>query len=503
MTFIEDMRDGIDRLAAFGELDVEASRLPSSMVQLSDSSLRDLLSEVGRMARGVAVLQAVLAGLVAQRSSRDRGHGGFASETGHRSPVELIRDINGATRGEATRAVRVGESLLDGVGADTPSGPPGDSGGVVPSGDASPAPWHEPLRVALLAGRITTAQHHAIKTGLGAPPKLDGRDSDVVELAWRAAARELVAESASCTVEELGSRARVLRDALDPAGAEERYAARFANRSYRWSVSPDGQHRAYITFDDEMGLWVREMMDAALRPRRGGPRFVSSEERDAADALIADPRTNDQLAYDLFIDVLRAGALADAKDVFGAREPGVRLIAMRDAVTGDSATRDPFDRLIAAAHSEDGTVALPGSALERALCVRGAVTATFDTAGNPLDLGREQRLFDRRQRLVLAVRDGGCLWPGCDRPPAFCEAHHCDHWSEGGRTDCSVGVLLCAYHHLHLHNAGWRIVRHATRGFLLHPPPGVGGEPIPLASKSPLRRLWDPPPYRAGWRDVA
>lgn len=290
---------------------------------------------------------------------------------------------------------------------------------------------------------------------------------------------------------------------LDPAGAEDRYAARFAQRSYRWTTTPDGQHRAHIVFDDEMGLWARNAMDAALSPRRGGPRFVADDDKAAADALTRDPRSNDQLAYDLFIDIFRAGALADAKDVFGAREAGVRLVALKDAVTGETAHRDAFGRLVATAHSEDGVISIAGSALERALCATGHVEVSVDTCGNPLDAGREARLFNKRQRLVLAVRDGGCLWPGCDRPAAYCEAHHSDHWSEGGRTDCEVGVLLCRWHHLHLHNNGWHITRDESGVFLLHPPAGTGGRAIPLQSKSPLRWLWDPPPDRAGWRTAA
>jgi hypothetical protein len=287
---------------------------------------------------------------------------------------------------------------------------------------------------------------------------------------------------------------------LDPAGAEERFAARFSQRGLRWTTSAEGLPRAIITFDDEMGAWVRGLLDAGLAPRRGGPRFVAEDERAAAEDLVRDPRTNEQLAYDLFVDVLRAGALADAVDVYGTKEAGVRLVTMTDAVTGELVRRDVFGRLVTTAHSDDGAVTLPGSALERAICATGTVEVTIDTSGNPLDAGRENRLFTAKQRLALAIRDGGCLWPGCDRPPAYCEAHHCERWSDGGRTDCRVGVLLCRFHHLHLHNRGWRISRDGGGSFMLHPPPTGDDEPTRLRSKSPLRWLWDPPPDRTGWR---
>ena len=493
MGFLEDIGDAVTRLGVFAESNVPAAELPSSAVRLSDASVRDALGMVAGIVRQATTLQAVLVGIAAARSGRERGHGGLVQETGHRNPVEFVRDVTGVTRGEAIRVVKVGEALVDGLdgheAAATLSGVDPDTAG--PGGTPAPVMWHEPLREALLGGTITTAQHHAIRAGLGEPPVIDGHLSDAV------------VEASECTVEELGARARALKDMLDPAGAEERYAVRFEKRSYRWSTTADGARSAHIVFDDEMGEWVQVMIDAALAPRRGGPRFVSEGETRKAAALVEDPRTNEQLAYDLFVDVLRAGALADAKDVYGAKEAGIRLVAMKDAITGEHVHRDVIGRLIAVAYSEDGALTVPGSVLERTLCATGNVEVIVDTCGNPLDVGREQRLFTARQRLTFAVRDGGCLWPGCDRPPAYCEAHHCEHWADGGGTDCATGVLLCRYHHLTLHNNGWRIDRAPGGGFVLYPPPGVGGEPVPLRSKAPLRWLWDPPPDRVGWRTAA
>lgn len=107
--------------------------------------------------------------------------------------------------------------------------------------------------------------------------------------------------------------------------------------------------------------------------------------------------------------------------------------------------------------------------------------------GDILDLGREQRLYSGTQRVALAVRDGGCLWPGCDRPPSWTEAHHIRHWARDGRTDLADGVLLCRHHHLRLHNEGWQITRRDGR-YRLDAPPGSGRPPVPLASRSRAMR---------------
>ncbi|WP_298944455.1 HNH endonuclease signature motif containing protein [uncultured Microbacterium sp.] len=493
MTFIEDMRGAVDRLSVFGELSVEAAGLPASVQQLSDDSVRALIAEVGQIVTSWQTLQTMLAGVVAQRSTRDRGHGGMAATGGFRTPVEMVRVITGVTKGEATRAVKIGEALLDGVPT------PGlDAGDAVVS-----IPWHAPLREAMLSGRLTQAQYDAIHRGLGEPPVRD--ESDELVEAWRLAAEELSWDAPQWTVEQLRDHARTLRDMLDEEGAQERLRAQYDARSIRLWRDADGRRRGDITFDPEMGEWFEAIFGAALRPRRGGPRFVAEDEKDAAAALTDDPRTNEQLAYDLFIDVVRAGALADAKDVFGAREPGVRLIVMKDALTGEDVHRDALGRLVAIGHTEDGGTAVDGGVIERALCLGGSVDVVVDTHGKPLNLGRTVRTYSSAQRLVLAVRDGGCMWPGCDRPPAMTEAHHIVPWSEGGCTDVDDGILLCRYHHMHLHFWGWAILRDGAGRFLLVPPPeaGVGAsarEVIRLESKSALRWLWDPPPDRPRWR---
>lgn len=484
MNILTGMRERIDRLSACSELNVDASELPSSAVELSDESVVELLRDIAALANDAVRLQALLAGVAARRSRREHGHSGLAATHGHTTPASLIQSITGGTSADAKRQVRVGTALLE-----TPA-PTVETDAAAPPRRV----WHESLRKALLAKRITAEQHDAIRSGLGAPPD----DSDDTAEAWSLASARLADAAATMAVEDLAARARAMRDTLDATGAEERHARRYESRSFRMWIDGDGQHRARIAFDDEMALWVHSLRAAALRPRRGGPRFVTSAERAQGSALIEDPRTNEQLEYDLIMDTIRAGAIAEAADVFGARQPGVRMVVVKDAV----GPRDALGRLLAVGHAEDGGQSLPGSVIDRSLCMNGATEVTVDSCGNPLDVGREHRLFTAKQRIALAVRDGGCVWPGCARPASYCEAHHCDHFVEdNGRTDIDRGVLLCRFHHLLLHNRGWKITRDRKGPFVLHPPPG-DGTPIVLTSKAPWTWAWDPPPPpdRAGWR---
>ncbi len=81
-----------------------------------------------------------------------------------------------------------------------------------------------------------------------------------------------------------------------------------------------------------------------------------------------------------------------------------------------------------------------------------------------LELGRLQRLHSGGQRRAAVVRDGGCVFPGCDRPPGWCDVHHNRLWEEGGETDLDNLSLLCRRHHVFIHANGWWIAVQRPRG---------------------------------------
>ncbi|MEQ4207856.1 DUF222 domain-containing protein [Actinopolymorpha sp. B17G11] len=67
------------------------------------------------------------------------------------------------------------------------------------------------------------------------------------------------------------------------------------------------------------------------------------------------------------------------------------------------------------------------------------------------------RLFIGKTRRLLELRDRGCAFPGCTRPPSWCEAHHTIAWLQGGPTTVDNGVLLCGYHHRLIHQGTWTV----------------------------------------------
>ena len=76
-------------------------------------------------------------------------------------------------------------------------------------------------------------------------------------------------------------------------------------------------------------------------------------------------------------------------------------------------------------------------------------------SGDPLRMGRTLRYANRHQRRALLARDGGCIFPGCDRPASWCDVHHVDEWDANGPTDIDNIGLLCRHHHRVTHRPGW------------------------------------------------
>jgi hypothetical protein len=99
-----------------------------------------------------------------------------------------------------------------------------------------------------------------------------------------------------------------------------------------------------------------------------------------------------------------------------------------------------------------------------------SASTTGSTGAKPLSVGRATRVIPAHIRTALRLRDQGCRFPGCDRPPAWTDGHHITHWPDGGPTELDNLVSLCRPHHRRVHEQGWRI--HIADGMaVVEPPP--------------------------------
>jgi Domain of unknown function (DUF222) len=374
--------------------------LSVSLWARSPEELVEYLDRVQVVAQRVAALRLALVREVDAR--------GVAVAQGAPSTLAWLRDRLRISGGEAKRCVSLARAM-----------------------DQLPV-----LAEALACGAVNADQAQIVAATVERTPGSVKTDSEAC----------LVGYADTFPPKELGRLAERILEHVAPEVAEGRDEAEVAaaeNRAFgrrELHVSDvDGTSRVRIGgwLDREGAAHLRAALDPLMRPCPG------------EDGL--DRRTPEQRRADALVEVCRlANACGELPDNGGDRPQVV--------VTMD------LDRLTArrgAGRLDDGGNLSPES-VRRLACDAGVVPAVLDGAGQVLDVGRERRLFTGALRRALVLRDQGCAFPACDRPPTWCQAHHAKHWIDGGSTDQDNGVLLCGYHHRLIHHSDWqvRIVDH-------------------------------------------
>ncbi len=111
---------------------------------------------------------------------------------------------------------------------------------------------------------------------------------------------------------------------------------------------------------------------------------------------------------------------------------------------------------------------LPLETVRRLTCDASLVRIAESRDGEPLDVGRKTRTIPPAIRRALNSRDAGCCFPGCTYQH-YLDAHHIEHWADGGETKLSNLITLCRPHHRLVHEGsvavealeggGWRFLR--------------------------------------------
>ena len=306
---------------------------------------------------------------------------------------------------------------------------------------------------ALAKGEISTAQADVIAS------TIDQLPDDVTPEQQQACEDTLIADAPRLSLKDLRRRADRIADVFAPDQVDAIESETLAEREKRaWAKTEfwimdrrDGTYQGGFTVPEVVADQLRTMLDAIAAPRNQSP--------DAEDAVLDErPTTNQRYghAFATLIEKYPTGVL-----------PGAAGVGPRMTVNVD------FDVLIGtvrAATLDTGTRLSPGEA-RRLACELELLPVVLDGESHVLDVGRAKRHYDRHQRVALGHRDGGCTFPGCDRPPDWCDAHHGrDPWSHGGPTDVADGVLICPFHHRLLHQGEWAL-RFADDGVPEYIPP--------------------------------
>jgi hypothetical protein len=301
-------------------------------------------------------------------------------------------------------------------------------------------------RAALAAGAICRDRAKAIlEVVTGLPPVASAEQQGEVEAILLESAAELNAT-------DLRRMDKVMAAYLDPDGAEPREETAKAKRAAHLRPNGDGTTTLKWTDTDEQMAHLQAALEPLSAPQPG-----PDGEPDRRDAAV---RRADALA-DLVALVLRHGDLPASR---GARPHLIITITQQSFTNGRG--------LGITATGEH----LSTAAVRRLSCDADLTAIRIGTNGVPLSMGRTRRTVSPQQWLALVVRDSGCVFPNCDRPAAWCDAHHVRHWIEGGPTDLENMVLVCGRHHDAIHHGGWDVETGADGKPELRPPPWVDPE---------------------------
>ncbi|SFO56762.1 HNH endonuclease [Geodermatophilus obscurus] len=180
----------------------------------------------------------------------------------------------------------------------------------------------------------------------------------------------------------------------------------------------------------------------------GGEKFQTAVEAHVqADRPAGDDRTRAQRQGDALVQIADNALATGAVPVLRSVKPHVAVrIDLDDLASGAGTADMGFGATISAARA-------------RWLACDGRISrVVFGPDGVPLDVGREQRLVSGGLRRAVELRDGGCVFTGCDAPSHWTDVHHLVHWIDGGETSLENSALLCERHHTKVHH-GFRVER--------------------------------------------
>ncbi len=372
---------------------------------------------------------------------------GVFTDRGYSRAAQAVSDLLGWDLGAAARRVRVAEQVCERVSLD---------------GQALPARLTDTAAV-FAAGEVSLRHVEVIADALGGSAA--GRLSPQV---WAGEERQLAARAREYRPKELAAFARDLINALDQDGPEPDHGDdRQINELYLAAVPGGAGGRIKGVFDAPSF----DALLAALDSFTGPP--TPEDQRSLAE------RRGDGLA-ELCRQRLDAGDLP----MVGGQRPHL-------TVTVPLVELETRARTAMLDHGGPLTTAQ----LRMLACDCEVIPVVLDGAGQPVDIGRVSRVVPRHMRRAVAARDRGCAFPGCGRPPSWCDAHHVKEWQHGGPTAIENLVMLCRFHHRLVHHSEW-VVR-MTRGSPEFIPPkwiDFTQKTTPIITIGKVHGEPDPPP---------
>ncbi|MFV0405397.1 MAG: DUF222 domain-containing protein [Propioniciclava sp.] len=288
---------------------------------------------------------------------------------------------------------------------------------------------------AATSGTILTSQADAIADVLNLLP------DDLATTHLTKAETTMIGYATTHNATELRRLTTHLVEIIDPHGADEREAIRLEQEHRR------AQRSRYLTLtpDHHGAILIRGSLPVAdAEPFRRLINAHAAQTQRGLDRIDPhrDPLTPAMHRADGLLAMITAHQQTTLAPSHGGDRP--RIVITLD-----------HQRLQQAAHNAGiltGSILATGEPLDagtlrRMLCDADILPVIMNTNSEVLDIGRSQRLVTPTIRAGLDQRDQGCAFPGCDKPPEACHAHHITPWWAGGTTTITNLVLVCPHHH--------------------------------------------------------
>jgi Domain of unknown function (DUF222) len=413
------------------------------VLSLSDERLCD---EVGLVYAAGQRLQAQLLTLVGEADGR-----GLASRLGATNTTSWLMLFLACSRREAAQAVELARALVS-------------------------SPELETTASVLAAGQINVEQARVIAQTVRDLPDDVGVEGKsrcgklLTELAVDKVRPEVLAAHRSMILEQVAPEIaeQALRRELERA---ERTA--YERRGLTFTSYGKGEYRVRGVLPTEAAAIVRAALDPLSAPGRSLTATADTDNSQAGggdlvgggDLAADDNRTGSGATGD--VSEAEAVAARDPRSAAARRADALTELCRRALAGGDlpdnggekphlvvTMSWQQLRDSTAGALLDTGDLLTPAAA-RRLACDALIIPAVLGGHSQPLDLGRARRLIDGPLRRALVLRDRGCAFPGCERPPVWCDGHHVQSWTDGGPTALTNAVLLCGHHHRVVHRGEW------------------------------------------------
>ena len=276
-------------------------------------------------------------------------------------------------------------------------------------------------------GRISFSKVRAM-TRVATPANED----ELLNIAWHGTASH---------VERLVSQYRKVKR-LEALEAENQ---RYELRELNWHVDDDGSYVLKARLTPEQGERIVKAIESAMDEEFEERNDVSAERSSPSiDCSVSEP-----------VAQRRADALVRVAEGFFGSETGTN--------GGERSTIHVHTDLDTLRQDGDGAESRLDSGAQisaetsrRLSCDCGVVHWQESESEDYLNIGRRSRSIPPAIRRALKRRDHGCRFPGCTAHKHV-DAHHIQHWADGGETKLDNLTLLCRHHHRLVHEGGYAV----------------------------------------------